>query len=117
MNHQRSPVTTHILDLETGLPAANVHANLDHLEHGKFTSIGKGRTNADGRIENLLPAGHKIATGTYKLTFETGEYFKARGQATFYPHVEITFNITDTARHHHVPLLLSPYGYSTYRGS
>ncbi len=117
MTPKRSPVTTHILDLETGLPAAHVQVNLENLSHGKFTSIGKGRTNGDGRIESLLPVDFQISTGTYRLTFETGEYFKARGQTTFFPHVEITFNITDIARHHHVPLLLSPFGYSTYRGS
>lgn len=113
----RSPITTHILDLNTGLPASNIQVILEHLHHNAFQAVAHGKTNADGRVEDLLSADHKIATGTYKIIFATGDYFKGRGETTFYPIVEITFNITDVSRHHHVPLLLSPFGYSTYRGS
>ncbi len=113
----RSPITTHILDLNTGLPAANVQVCLEHLHHNAFQPLAHGKTNTDGRVEDLLSVDHKVATGTYKMIFATGDYFRGRGETTFYPIVEITFNITDASRHHHVPLLLSPFGYSTYRGS
>ena len=113
----RSPITTHILDLNTGLPAGNLQVRLEHLQHKTFQPLAQAKTNADGRVEDLLPVNHKVATGTYKIIFGTGDYFKSRGETTFYPVVEITFNITDGMRHHHVPLLLSPFGYSTYRGS
>lgn len=113
----RSPITTHVLDLSTGLPASDIHVRLDELRHNVFQPIAKSKTNGDGRVEDLLPVSQEIATGTYKLIFITGEYFKSRGETSFYPTVEITFNITDATRHHHVPLLLSPFGYSTYRGS
>jgi 5-hydroxyisourate hydrolase len=79
--------------------------------------MNESRTNQDGRCEALLPPDHKITTGTYRLIFVTGEYFKSQSETAFFPLVEITFNITDATRHHHVPLLLSPFGYSTYRGS
>lgn len=99
------------------MPAAGVVVLLEHHHNGKFERMNESRTNHDGRCEALLPPGHAITTGTYRLTFATGEYFKARGESSFFPVVEITFNITDVHRHHHVPLLLSPFGYSTYRGS
>jgi 5-hydroxyisourate hydrolase len=107
-------LSTHVLDAATGRPAAGVVVHL-----ATFTSsqdrlpLRTATTDDDGRISDL-PAS---APGTYELRFDTGSYFAARGVATFYPEVVVVFEITDAASHHHVPLLLSPFAYSTYRGS
>ena len=81
------------------------------------TRVGVAGTSQDGRVEDLLPPDRKIQTGVYRLSFETEAYFKASGGGGFYPSVSIDFHLTDPSQHYHVPLLLSPYGYSTYRGS
>jgi len=112
-----SPITTHVLDTSKGRPGTGIKAMLEFLTDGGWEEIGTGTTNADGRIPNLLPAEHKLAPGVYKLTFETQTYFDKQSLQAFYPYVQITFNITEKAQHYHVPLLLSPFGYSTYRGS
>jgi 5-hydroxyisourate hydrolase len=112
-----SPITTHILDTALGRPAQSVSVLLE-LKKGKtYTELAKGRTNSDGRLPDLLPSSHILQPGTYRLTFDTDSYFTAAGATSFYPLVQITFTITDPGQHYHVPLLLSPYGYSTYRGS
>lgn len=78
---------------------------------------GRGTTDADGRLKDLLPAGFDLQAGVYRLTFRTSDYFAARGVESFYTEVTISFIVGDGAAHYHVPLLLSPFGYSTYRGS
>ncbi|GAB4055491.1 hydroxyisourate hydrolase [Spirosoma litoris] len=110
-----SIITTHILDTTRGKPAEAVSIVLYHQQR-EWIEIARGMTNADGRIGDLLPKETILPTGTYKLRFETGAYFEQLGVASFYPFVEITFAIT-TGEHYHVPLLLNPFGYSTYRGS
>ncbi|WP_020598251.1 hydroxyisourate hydrolase [Spirosoma panaciterrae] len=110
-----SAITTHILDTTRGKPAKNVHVIL-YQQQREWLEIGRGMTNADGRIGDLLSNETVLPTGIYKLCFETGDYFESLNVATFYPFVEITFAIT-TGEHYHVPLLLNPFGYSTYRGS
>jgi 5-hydroxyisourate hydrolase len=110
----RSPITTHILDTSKGLPAKNVAVTLEYLQNKNFTVIAVGKTNQDGRIEDLLEPGSKALKGTYRLTFETGKYYKKK---TFYPYATIVFEIKNINQHYHVPLLLNPYGLSTYRGS
>ena len=75
----RCPITTHVLDLSTGLPASDIHVRLDELRHNVFQPIAKSKTNGDGRVEDLLPVSQEISTGTYKLIFITGEYFKWLG--------------------------------------
>jgi len=112
-----SPITTHVLDIALGRPAQSMAVTLELKKGRTWTELGKGRTNTDGRITNLLPANHALSTGTYRLTFDTDSYFTAAGATSFYPQVQVTFAITDAGQHYHVPLLLSPYGYSTYRGS
>ena len=108
-----SAVTTHVLDTTRGRPAAGVAVS---LESGPpWTAIAEGRTDEDGRIHDLGP--EHLDAGQYRLTFDTGEHFARTGTDTFFPQVQITFRITDPAQHHHVPLLLSPFSYSTYRGS
>ena len=112
-----SAITTHVLDTSLGKPAAGVAVTLDKQEAGGWKTLGGGATNADGRAEELLPRGATLAAGIYRLRFDTAAYFRARGVEGFYPHVEIVFTVQDAAQHYHVPLLLSPFGYSTYRGS
>lgn len=111
-----SQITTHILDIAKGKPAANVAIVLEQKTKNGWLSIAKGSTNADGRIADLLPKETVLSEGTYKLIFDVAPYFKAQKVVFFYPSVEIQFLIHDTA-HYHVPLLLSQFGYSTYRGS
>jgi 5-hydroxyisourate hydrolase len=107
-----SPITTHVLDTARGLPAAGVAVT---LERGPdWTEVGSGRTGEDGRIAGL---GSPQAPGPYRLRFETGPYFEASGTAAFFPEVTVQFAVERPEEHHHVPLLLSPFGYSTYRGS
>lgn len=107
-----SHVTTHVLDAALGRPAAGINVQ---LERADGTLVALGTTNADGRVADLgpdeLPAGH------YRLVFATAAYFIEVGTPTFYPRVQIDFDLADTDSHYHVPLLLSPFAYSTYRGS
>lgn len=103
-------LSTHVLDATTGRPAVGVVVSLTAAN----TPVADGVTDADGRITGL---GGEPAAGIYRLHFDTGTYFAAQGVTGFYPEVVIAFQITDAAAHHHVPLLLSPYSYSTYRGS
>lgn len=113
----KSPITTHVLDTALGRPAQAVPVLLER-RHGKgFTEVGKGRTNADGRVTDLLPPDTPLTEGTYRLTFDVEAYFTAAGATSFYPTVQVQFHVRDIGQHYHVPLLLSPYGYSTYRGS
>lgn len=102
-------ISTHVLDAGLGRPAADVAVRL--CRNGEV--LAQARTDADGRVREL---GDPPA-GTYTLTFDTGGYFTATGQQGFYPEVAVTFTVTDPERHLHVPLLLSPFAYSTYRGS
>ena len=111
-----NPLTSHVLDVSLGLPARGVALSLEVLEGAAWRSLGAGVTDADGRAGDLL-AGAPLEARTYRLTFETGAYFVATGRRSFYPRVEVTFEVAAPAEHHHVPLLLSPFGYSTYRGS
>ena len=113
----RSPITTHILDVNQGKAAAGIPVSLDMQKGGNWTSLAKGTTNADGRIEDLLKPGSKADVGVYRLSFETQSYFKKQGSKSFYPEINVVFEITDSGAHHHVPLLLSAFGYSTYRGT
>lgn len=112
-----SQITTHVLDTSKGKPAQGVHIVLEKLNaDGTLTELGKGETNIDGRLPDLLTSEAKLAPGLYRLVFDTASYFKAQSVKAFYPSISITFETTDQS-HYHVPLLLNPYGYSTYRGS
>lgn len=114
----RSLITTHVLDTSRGRPAVGVRVSLAfHEEKASWTALADGVTNSDGRISDFLPESTKLATGVYRLTFDTASYFQDSGVEGFYPSIVITFQIRDPAAHYHVPVLLSPYGYSTYRGS
>jgi 5-hydroxyisourate hydrolase len=111
-----SPITTHVLDTAVGRPAAGITVTLELLAGNDWKQVGKGTTNQDGRITDLLPQG-KLATGTYRLSFDTRAYFRLQHKEIFYPQVQVVFTVMDSGQHYHIPLLLSPYGYSTYRGS
>lgn len=108
-------VSTHILDLSSGAPAAGVSVVLERSDGEAWTVQGRAATDADGRVREAF--GPVTSAGRYRLTFATGAYFAARGVASFHPEVIVVFDIRDARQHHHVPLLLSPFGYSTYRGS
>lgn len=113
-----SPVTTHVLDTALGKPAKRVPISLfiQQEEDKNWKQIATGETNNDGRCPGLITQ-DQFVVGTYKITFDTEVYFKMNGQEGFYPYVDIVFTIKNPHDHYHVPLLLSPFGYSTYRGS
>jgi 5-hydroxyisourate hydrolase len=112
MTATRSAVTTHVLDTALGRPAAGVPVL---LQRDDGSLLAKTHTDDDGRVLDLGP--DRLDTGTYRIIFDTAAYFEATGQSGFYPEVAVTFTVADVAQHYHVPVLLSPYGYSTYRGS
>jgi len=111
-----SDITTHVLDVSEGQPAAGVPVVLEIEKAGRWKEISRGATDSDGRLRHLLAPG-SLVKGTYRLRFETEAYFKSRKVAGFYPQVAIVFQVRNAKEHHHIPLLLSPFGYSTYRGS
>lgn len=111
-----SQITTHILDTTLGRPAAGVTIVLHDWTHDGWREMARGLTNADGRLTDLLLPEERLAHGAYQLRFYTQQYFERLHTTGFYPFVDICFVITDEA-HYHVPLLLNPFGYSTYRGS
>ena len=108
-------ITTHILDLTTGTPAAGVAVTLEQASVTGWAVLARATTDADGRVRDAFAA--VPVAGRFRLTFATGAWFAARGVTSFHPEVSVVFDVTDTQPHHHVPLLLSPFGYSTYRGS
>lgn len=109
-----SGITTHVLDTSTGRPAAGVAVVLDRWADGTWRRLAEAVTDADGRCRDLGPT--DAERGRYRLTFATGDWFATQDRAAFHPEIVVTFTVTD-ARHHHVPLLVAPFGYSTYRGS
>ncbi len=112
-----SQITTHILDIARGAPARKVPISLSRFEDETWTEIGRGTTNDDGRIVDLCADSLTLPAGTYQMHFDTQAYFSSVGDPVFYPWADVVFNITGDGQHYHIPLLLSPYGHSTYRGS
>ena len=110
-----SQVTTHVLDTALGRPAAGVPVALEQLVGGTWSPLAVAATDADGRVAELGP--EALESGRYRITFDTASYFSATGQIGFFPEVTLVFVVASSAEHYHVPLLLSPFGYSTYRGS
>ena len=110
-----STISTHVLDTALGRPAAGVPVTLARA--GDDATLGGGVTDADGRLRGLLPDGESLGSGTYRLRFDVGAYFAGTGREAFYPEVTVAFRVGAGDEHYHVPLLLNPYGYSTYRGS
>jgi 5-hydroxyisourate hydrolase len=109
-------ISTHVLDTARGRPAVGVRVALEARAGDGWQRVGGGVTDRDGRVPDLT-AGGALAAGVHRLTFATGDWFAAAGTAGFYPQVGVEFLVEDPDAHYHVPLLLSPYGYSTYRGS
>ena len=113
-----SGITTHVLDISIGRPAAGVAVKLDRqTDDGGWTPVGIARTDGDGRARDVVTEGEPLTAAVYRLTFDVGQYFSANEIESFYPEVTIVFKVKDVSQHYHVPLLLSPFGYSTYRGS
>jgi 5-hydroxyisourate hydrolase len=109
-----SPITTHVLDTALGRPVRGLPVRLEvQGDDGGWRLLAERQTDADGRVTDLLPEG-PLEARRFRLTFETGAY---HGPGAFYPRVEVTFDVRQPGEHHHIPLLLSPFGYSTYRGS
>ncbi|MBF7681841.1 hydroxyisourate hydrolase [Acinetobacter sp. B5B] len=108
-------ISTHILDTSCGKPASGVHVKL--FDAHTHTLIGQGHTDADGRLKDFVTTKHVLTTGAYQLEYDILPYFQARQQDTFFPKVCLQFYIANLNEHYHIPLLMSPYAYSTYRGS
>jgi 5-hydroxyisourate hydrolase len=107
-------ISTHVLDLSRGRPAAGVPVTLEFCHGGlKYVAV----TDTDGRVSRLLPDGESLLLGTYRIAFDTHAYFSSQGIEAFYPEAAVMFAVRDLTAHYHIPLLLSPFGYSTYRGS
>ncbi len=116
MTSAKSPITTHVLDTSQGAPAVGVSVKLERVVGNHVDMLGRTTTDDDGRVINW-PEPFVVHPGTYRVTFATAAYFERSGQACFYPEVAVLFEVADASAHHHVPLLISPFGYSTYRGS
>lgn len=113
----QNPLSVHVLNLETGLPSADVAVILEAQQGDKWVKLNEAKTNTQGRITELYPKDTNLQKGVYKVTFKTGDWFKAQNQRSFFPEVPVIFVIDASLDHYHIPLLLSPYGYSTYRGN
>jgi 5-hydroxyisourate hydrolase len=113
-----STISTHILDTSRGRPAGGIGVALEVLNAGEgWSRLGEAETDADGRVMQFGVSESQLLPGTYRLVFAVAKYFKSQQQQTFYPEVVVTFLIEGAVEHYHVPLLISPFGYSTYRGS
>jgi 5-hydroxyisourate hydrolase len=113
-----SGISTHVLDTSRGRPASGVSVVLEiRAGENEWKLLGTGATDAGGRLTQLLPPHCPLVEGTYRLTFNTGAYFRAQKIEGLYPEVRVVFTVPDPAQHYHIPLLLSPNGYTTYRGS
>jgi 5-hydroxyisourate hydrolase len=112
-----SAITTHVLDTMRGVPASGIAVLLERATPEGLQTLGRGVTDDNGRLSDLLPADHTLEPGTYRLSFDTEAWFTHTAVEGFYPEVSVVFAVREGEGHYHVPLLLSPYGYSTYRGS
>lgn len=113
-----SAITTHVLDIARGRPAAGLTVVLDmRVADGRWQEVGRGATDGDGRLRTLMEPSATLLPGIYRLVFDAGAYFRSEGNRAFYPEVVVTFEAVAGEAHYHVPLLLSPFGYSTYRGT
>lgn len=112
-----NPLSVHVLNLENGLPSPQVEVTLEKKTGDSWQALNSGITNEQGRITALFPEGQDLARGTYRVTFKTGAWFSQQQADTFFPEVPVIFSADGSVPHYHIPLLLSPYGYSTYRGN
>lgn len=113
-----SPITTHVVDTSDGIPAAGVRVSLEFsLGVDEWEIIGTGITNGDGRVPGLVAPDRKLSQGVYRLSYNVGVYFGERGKTSLYPAIQVLVELSDPGRHYHLPVLCSPWGYTTYRGS
>ena len=113
-----SAITTHVLDTARGRAAAGIAVRLErYTMAGEWQLVGEGHTDQDGRLRTLYPDGAPLVAGIHRLTFQTRAYFSSQSVATFYPEVAVTFEVAHGETHYHVPLLLSPFAFTTYRGT
>ncbi|EKI0254604.1 hydroxyisourate hydrolase [Enterobacter asburiae] len=110
-------LSVHVLDQQTGMPPSDVTVILEKQEQDKWTQLASGKTDHDGRIKSLYPQDQDMQPGVYKVTFKTADYFHGKKLDSFFPEVPVLFTVTRTNEKLHIPLLLSQYGYSTYKGS
>ena len=114
----KNPITTHVLDTTRGTPVSGMEVILEWTTSGReWREVARGTTDSDGRMNDLMSGSNVPAPGIYRFVFQTGAYFRSQGIEAFYPIVQIAFEVKDSSKHYHVPLLISPFGYSTYRGS
>lgn len=112
-----NPLSVHVLDLQSGQPSAGIAVALEQRVGTEWRALATGVTNAQGRIAALYPEGKPVVAGEYRIVFNTGEHFARKGQASFFPRIPVEFSMDKATEHYHIPLLLSPFGYSTYRGN
>jgi len=113
----RGPISIHILDTSIGKPGVGMAVVLEESAGKEWRELARSQTDSQGRINRLWPATGELRAGIYRVRYDSKEYFAQRKVKTFYPRIEVTFEITEPGEHHHIPLLLSPFGYTTYRGS
>jgi len=113
----KNPLSVHVLNLQTGVPTSGVTVELEQQQKQGWVKLGSGVTDANGRIAALYPANSTMAAGNYKVVFKTGDYYQQQHQPNFFPEIPVIFHVEKSGEHYHIPLLLSQYGYSTYRGN
>lgn len=112
-----NPLSVHVLDLQSGQPTAGIEVTLEQRNGTQWRELASGVTDARGRIKALYPEDKPIAAADYRIVFKTGEHYRRQGKATFFPRIPVEFTVDAPTQHYHIPLLLSPFGYSTYRGN
>jgi 5-hydroxyisourate hydrolase len=112
-----NPLSVHVLNLQDGLPSPDVDVVLEKQNGTQWSTLNSSTTNAQGRVPALYPEGRKLEAGTYRVTFKTEKWFASRKSVIFFPEIPVIFSVDGSVAHYHIPLLLSPYGYSTYRGN
>jgi len=112
-----NPLSVHVLDLQTGAPGTDIDVTLEQQDGDQWRQLATGKTNDAGRIPALFPVDRKLSAGTYRIVFRTGEHYRRLGKPAFFPRIPVEFTVDEVTRHYHIPLLLSQFGYSTYRGN
>ncbi|MBY5927319.1 MULTISPECIES: hydroxyisourate hydrolase [Halomonas] len=112
-----NPISVHVLNTQTGTPSSNVEVKLEQQTDNGWVTVATATTSEDGRISALFPEGDTFEPGVYRAVFETGDWYKEQDISTFFPEITVPFEVDNVDQHYHIPLLLSPYAYSTYRGS
>lgn len=112
-----NPLSVHVLDLQSGQPSPGVTVDLERKSGAGWEMLGSAVTDSQGRVREFFPASARWERGDYRVVFRTGTFYAQQKQASFFPEIPVIFRVEDTQQHYHIPLLLSPFGYSTYRGN